>query len=210
MNAHSITREFEKAIADYTGAPYCVALNNCSNAIFLSLMYDNVKGKIIKIPCRTYMSLPCEVIHAGGIVEFYDVPGETITGAYMLEGSLVIDSALRFTADMYLTGTFMCCSFTGPYKHLKLGQGGCILTDNKEAYYWFHKASFSGRNYCSYHNDIFDMTGWNMYMNPLISALGVHLMEQFYNLDGTKKENKDLTLPYPDLRKFPIYVSKTA
>jgi hypothetical protein len=31
------------------------------------------------------------------------------------------------------------------------------------------------------------------------------MMTQFYNLDGTKKHNQDLELPYPDLSKFNIY-----
>jgi hypothetical protein len=30
-------------------------------------------------------------------------------------------------------------------------------------------------------------------------------MNQFYNLDGTKKNNPDLELPYPDLSKFEVY-----
>jgi dTDP-4-amino-4,6-dideoxygalactose transaminase len=205
MNPHDVTKAFEQAIADYTGAPYCVCVDNESNALFLSLMYDNIEGKEIVIPARTYMSVPCEVIHAGGKVKFFKVTGKTLKGAYRLVGSRVIDSALRFTGDMYINGTFMCCSFTGPYKHLKLGKGGCILTDDEDAYKWFQKASFSGRNYKSYHEDDFTSTGWNFYMNPVIASLGLLLMNQFYNLDGTKKDMPDLELPYPDLSKFPIY-----
>lgn len=34
---------------------------------------------------------------------------------------------------------------------------------------------------------------------------GSLLMNQFYNMDGTKKHNEDLELPYPDLSKFEIY-----
>jgi len=30
-------------------------------------------------------------------------------------------------------------------------------------------------------------------------------MNQFYNLDGSKKHNQDLTLPYPDLSQFKVY-----
>jgi hypothetical protein len=30
-------------------------------------------------------------------------------------------------------------------------------------------------------------------------------MALFYNPDGSKKENEDLELPYPDLSKFRIY-----
>ena len=205
MNVHQVTAEFEKSISDYTGAPYCVCVDNCSNALFLALMYDNVKGKTITIPNHTYMSVPCEIIHAGGKVKFREINGNTITGCYLLEGSNVIDSALSFTADMYIRTSYMCCSFTGPYKHLKLGKGGCILTDNEDAYKWFKKARFSGRNECSYHEDNFTMTGWNFYMNPVIAELGLLLMQQFYNLDGSKKHNEDLTLPYPALDKFKIY-----
>ena len=204
-NPHYITRLFESEIAKYTGAPYCVCVDNESNALFLALMWDNIKGKMIEIPRSTYMSVPCEIIHAGGMVSFYDTPKNTIKGLYVLRGSRVIDSALRFTADMYMPGSLMCCSFTGPFKHLKLGKGGCILTDNEDAYKWFKKARFSGRNECSYHEDNFEMTGWNFYMNPIIASLGLLLIQQFYNLDGTKKDMPDLELPYPDLSKFPIY-----
>ncbi len=205
MNPHEVTHQFELEIARYTGAPYCVCVDNGSNALFLALTYDNVRGKTIGLPARTYMSVPCEVIHAGGEVIFYRVRGETIKGAYWLMGTKVWDSALRFTADMYIPDSFMCCSFTGPYKHLKLGKGGCILTDNEDAYKWFKKARFSGRNECSYHEDNFTDLGWNFYMNPIIAELGLLLMQQFYNLDGTKKNMPDLELPYPDLSKFKIY-----
>jgi len=201
MNAHKITAEFEQAICDYTGAPYCVAVDNCSNAIFLALTYDTTFDNIIKIPSHTYPSVPCEIIHAECRVEFY--PSDKIlSGSYSLLGSAVIDSALRFTADMYVKGYYYCCSFTGPHKHLKLGKGGCILTDNKEAYEWFKRARFSGRREKSYHDDTFEMTGWNFYMNPQISALGLLLMKQFYNLDGSKKVMEDIKLPYPDLSKY--------
>jgi len=30
-------------------------------------------------------------------------------------------------------------------------------------------------------------------------------MNQFYNMDGSKKHQEDLTLPYPDLSKFKVY-----
>jgi len=204
MNVHDITRRFEEAICDYTGSPYCVCLNNGSSAIFLALTFDDIRGKTISIPKRTYMSVPCEIIHAGGRVHFYDVEGTTLKGAYQLKNSNVIDSALRFTADMYNTGTYMCCSFTGPYKHLKLGKGGCILHDNPEADKWFRKASFSGRNPVPYIEDIFTMTGWNFYMLPEIATAGLREMRQFYK-NGVKKHMPDIELNYPDLSQFPIY-----
>jgi dTDP-4-amino-4,6-dideoxygalactose transaminase len=202
---YNITKDFEQSLCDYTGAPYAVTIDNQSNALFLTLMYENIKGQTIKIPSRTYPSVPCEIIHAGGKVEFKEVQGLTLKGAYQLQPTKVWDSALRFTTGMYISNTHMCLSFTGPYKHLKLGKGGAILTDDYDAYKWFKRARYSGRNECSYHEDEFDMLGWNFYMMPEIASRGLLLMNQFYQLDGTPKQNEDLELSYPDLSKFDIY-----
>jgi dTDP-4-amino-4,6-dideoxygalactose transaminase len=206
---YKITEEFEEKLAHYTGARFAVTLDNMSNGLFLALYYEHkVKNRtesIITIPNRTYPSVPCEIIHAGLKVGFDLVKGKTIKGAYQLKGSNVWDSALSFTADMYKPNTHMCVSFTGPYKHFKLSKGGAILTDDHEAYLWFKRARYSGRREMSYHDDNLDMLGWNFYMMPELAARGILLMNQFYNVDGSKKHNADLELPYPDLSKFEIY-----
>lgn len=201
---YKITEEFEKKLCDYTGAPYAIAIDNQSNALFLSLMYENIKGMEIYIPSHTYPSVPCEIIHAGGKVKWVNLDEKTLKGAYQLIPTKVWDSALRFTNNMYITGTHMCISFTGPFKHLKLSKGGAILTDDEQAYNWFKRARFSGRNECSYHNDHFDMLGWNFYMMPEIATRGLLLMTQFYK-NGIPISNDDLELEYPDLSRFPIY-----
>ena len=207
---YKITEDFEKSLCDYTGFPYAITVDNMSNALFLALYYEkNIKKSIIsdkiKIPSRTYPSVPCEIIHSGLKVEFEPVIGKTIKGAYNLKGSNVWDLALRFTANMYVPKTHFCVSFTGPYKTLKLSKGGAILTDDYDAMLWFKRARFSGRRECSYHDDNFDMLGWNFYMMPELSARGLLMMTQFYDLNGNKKNNEDLELPYPDLSKFEIY-----
>jgi len=212
-SVYDITVEFEKELAYYTRAKYAVTLDNMSNGLFLALYYENyikksIKNKIVTCPSRTYPSVPCEIIHAGLNIEWEHVKGETLTGAYQLKGSNVWDSALRFTADMFIPKSHMCISFTGPYKHFKLSKGGAILTDDYKAYLWFKRARYSGRRECSYHEDNFDMLGWNFYMMPELAARGVLLMKQFYELNGDKKHNEDLTLPYPDLSKFKIYNQK--
>lgn len=209
---YKITEDFEKALAEYTGAKYVVTLDNMSNGLFLALYYENyilnnIPTQIIKIPSRTYPSVPCEIIHAGLKVEFEPIKGKTIKGAYNLIGSNVWDSALSFTADMFKPGTHTCISFTGPYKHFKLSKGGAILTDNHDAYLWFKRARYSGRRECSYHDDNLDMLGWNFYMMPELAARGLLLMNQFYDPSGNKKRNADLELSYPDLSKFKIYTN---
>jgi dTDP-4-amino-4,6-dideoxygalactose transaminase len=214
-NVYDITNEFERRLAEYTGAPYVVTLDNQSNGLFLALYYENhikksITSEYVTIPSRTYPSVPCEIIHAGLKVKFsknYDNINEkkgTLKGAYNLHGTNVWDSALSFTSEMYKSGTHMCVSFTGPYKHFKLSKGGAILTDSHEAYLWFKRARYSGRRECSYHDDNLDMLGWNFYMMPELATRGLLLMGQFYNGENPK-HNADLELPYPDLSKFPIY-----
>jgi len=207
---YKITDEFEEQLAHYTGAKYAITVDNMSNGLFLALYYENhvkkrIKDGTVGCPSRTYPSVPCEIIHAGLKINWEPVEGETLTGAYQLTGSRVWDAALSFTADMFVPKSHMCVSFTGPYKHFKLSKGGAILTDDYRAYLWFKRARYSGRRECSYHEDNFDMLGWNFYMMPELAARGLLLMKQFYNIDGSKKINKDLTLPYPDLSKFKIY-----
>jgi len=208
------TEEFEEQLAQYTGSKYAVTVDNMSNGLFLALYYENhvnksIVGDSIIIPNRTYPSVPCEIIHAGLKVKWNkkhsQVSKGKLTGAYELKGSNVWDSALTFTADMYKPSTHMCVSFTGPFKHFKLSKGGAILTDSLKAYHWFKRARYSGRRECSYHDDNFDMIGWNFYMMPELAARGLLLMNQFYEQDGTKRHQEDLTLPYPDLSKFKIY-----
>lgn len=206
---HQITADFEEALCRYTGAPYAVALDNQSNALFLALSYEGIKGREVEIPSRTYPSVPCEIIRAGGKVKFYTMAGTTLTGAYQLLGTKAWDAALSFTYNMYKPDTFMCLSFTGPYKHLKLSKGGAILTDNHEAYLWFKRARFSGRRECSYHDDNLDFIGLNCYMMPEIAARGLLMMSQFYDLQGKPKSNPDLTIPYPDLSQFSVYTKAT-
>jgi dTDP-4-amino-4,6-dideoxygalactose transaminase len=100
---------------------------------------------------------------------------------------------------MYEAGQMQCVSFTGQYKHLKLGKGGAILLDNKEAYEWMKKMRNSGRNECSYHVDSITVVGRNCYMHPSVALLGRQLIHQFYHIDGTPMDMEDTELPYPDL-----------
>lgn len=196
-----ITEMFEEAVSRYTGAPYAIAVDNCSNALFLCMMYEEIRGLEIHIPSHTFMSVPCEIIHAGGRVKF---DSKYFKGVYQLKPTNIWDCALRFTYNMYQPGQFMCLSFSGPYKHLKLGKGGIILTDNKSAYEWFKKARMCGRNEVAYEKDNFTMLGWNFYMLPELAAKGLQLMRGFYK-DGIPLDIPDVEVSYPDLSQFEIY-----
>lgn len=122
-----------------------------------------------------------------------------LTGAYQLDPTPVWDSALRLTRNMYQKGQYMCLSFSGPKKILKLGKGGAILTDDPKAAAWFKKARYNGRSTVNHLIDSFSMLGWNFYMANDVAARGLIL------LMGLEDEIKDVTQEYQDLSQHSIY-----
>ena len=188
---------FEKVLAEYAGSKYAVAVDNCTDAMFLCLKYLKAEGEIT-LPKRTYVSVPCTVIHAGCQVKFEDIEW---SGAYQLNPYPVWDAATRMREGMYVPDSYYCLSFHRR-KHIPIGKGGMILTDNKEAYDWFKLARYEGRHMDRlYKDDSFDMIGWNMYMPPEQAAEGLEL---FKNISD-KNEDLESSGIHKDLSQFPIY-----
>jgi dTDP-4-amino-4,6-dideoxygalactose transaminase len=170
-NPFNIVRMFEEEIAHYTGAPYAVAVDSCTNALFLCCKY--LKVGEVHIPKKTYLSVPQSIIHAGGNVVLQEIEW---SGIYQLKPFPIYDSALRLTSSMYIPKSFMCLSFHYK-KHLPIGKGGMILTDNSDAVSWFKKARYEGRSEKEYWSDTIIEPGWNMYMTPNEAAVGLSLMQ---------------------------------
>ena len=202
-NPYEVIKNFEEIVADYCGAPYAVAVDNATNGLFLCMKYLKVEDQEITIPARTFMSVPCAIIHAGNKVNFDQnhpaIVDKKLKGQYRLDPYPIWDSALSFKRNMYIPGEFQCLSFSGPHKFLILGNGGMILTDSEEAYQWLKRAAYFGRNPVDHLIDNFDMLGWNYYMLPEIAARGAVLML------GIKDNNEDLALEYQDLSKYRVY-----
>jgi len=194
-NPYEIVKMFEEEVALYTGAPFAVSVDSCTNALFLCCKYLSV-GEIT-LPKRTYLSVPMSVIHSGGTVAFKD---KEWSGIYPLMPYPIYDSAKRFTSKMYLPGTYMCLSFHIK-KLLPLGKGGMILTDNYEAVKWFRKARYEGRGEVNYRDDNVDMLGWNMYMTPQQAAHGLALMQNYPEFVDDLGEDQG----YRDLTEFTIF-----
>ena len=195
--AFEAVKKFERVVAEYSGSKYGVSLDSCTNAIFLSLLYCDVRNKSVTIPSRTYPSVPCSIIHAGGRVRFEDVKWK---GIYQLKPFPIIDGAKRFTRGMYEKGMFHCLSFHAR-KHLNIGRGGMILTDDKDAYEWFKLARFDGRHECRLEDDNFEVLGWNFYMTPEQASRGLWLMMSMPDVNEDLLETPD----YPDLSKYSVY-----
>ena len=188
---------FEKKLAEYGGSKYAVAVDNCTDAMFLCLKYLKAGGEVT-LPKRTYVSVPCTVIHAGCKVKFEDIEW---SGAYQLNPYPVWDGATRMQRGMYVKDSYYCLSFHRR-KHIPIGKGGMILTDDKDAYNWFKVVRYEGRHMDKlYKDDYFDMIGWNMYMPPEQAAEGLELFK------GIKDHNDDLETSgmHKDLSEFSIY-----
>jgi len=196
-NPYKIVKMFEEEVAHYTGAPYAVSVNSCTNAIFLACKYEKVEGKEVIIPKRTYLSPPQSIMQAGAKLVFEDISWK---GIYQLKPFPIYDAAKRLTSNMYIPGSHMCLSFHIK-KHLKIGKGGMILTDNKEAVEYFRKARYEGRSEVKYHEDMIDEEGWNMYMTPEQAARGLTLMQNYPEHMPDLPEDP----PYRDLTEFGIF-----
>jgi dTDP-4-amino-4,6-dideoxygalactose transaminase len=197
MNEYSIIRLFESTIAKFAGSKYAVAVDSCTSALFLSLMYCKVGGERITIPSKTYISVPCSIIHAGGIPVFKNIKWK---GIYPLSPYPIIDGALRFTKNMYVRGSLHCLSFHIK-KHLNMGKGGMILTDDKRAYEWLIKARYNGRSGVDYMKERFNLVGWNMYMTPEDASRGIRIFKTLPII------NKDKHCCYPDLSRYKFGLS---
>lgn len=202
-NPYSIVKDFEQEVAAYCGAPYAVSVDSCTNAIFLCVKYYMQKhGKTeVTIPSKTYLSVPQSIIHAGCDIVF-DKKEETNNwvGVYQLKPLNIYDAAKRFTSNMYIENSMMCLSFHIK-KHLKIGKGGMILTDDKAAVEWFKMARYEGRSEKLYKDDDITMMGWNMYMTPQQAATGLALMQNMPKFNADLGENNG----YKDLTEFTVF-----
>lgn len=201
-NPYNVVKTFEESIANYTGSKYAISVDSCTNAIFLCLMYKKFTGynkKEIYIPSKTYLSVPQSIIHSG-FEPVFDKNLNDWQGIYQLGDTGIYDSAKRFTSNMYIKDSFMCLSFHIK-KHLKIGKGGMILTDDEESVSWFKKARYEGRSEKLYHEDDIDMLGWNMYMTPQQASHGLSLMQNY----PTNAPDLDENNGYRDLTEFTVF-----
>ncbi len=202
-NPFAVVEQFEEAIAEFSGAKFCVSTSTGTAAIFLCLQWLKSRGDLpasIGIPAHTFISVPMAILQAGASVRFVNYPW---MGVYRLLPLNLTDGALRFRRGMYAEAKrgaegLHCLSFQAR-KSLPIGEGGAILTDDEDARDWLRAARYCGRRAPHYRIEDVNMLGWNCYMTPEKAARGLHLLE--YAGDG----EPDLVVDYPDLRLAPIF-----
>lgn len=194
MNFETVNK-FEEEIAKFFGSPYAIAVDSCTHGVELSLRYNNVKSIIV--PKHTYISIPflSNKLNLGLIwtdqkwKDFYHV-------SYS-----VIDAAVLWKPNSYVANTFMSISFQYQ-KHLSLGRGGMILTDNKEAAVELKKMSYDGRlPNIPWREQNIDTIGYHYYMTPETAQMGLDKLPTAITTQPRQWDIND----WPDLSKMEIF-----
>jgi len=196
-----LINQFENKIAEFFGSPYAVATDSCTHGIELCLRHT--KANFITIPTRTYISVPFTAIKLNldwnwDKSEWQDY--------YYLGNTNIIDSAVLWKKDSYIPETYMNLSFQFK-KHLNLGRGGMILTDNKMSYDTLKKMVHDGRttNIPWAKQDITDI-GYHYHMTPETAQLGLHKLES-----AIQTVPKQWTITeWPDLSKMSVFANSNS
>lgn len=202
-HAWGVVRDFERVIASYTGAPFAVAVDSCTNALLLAVAYHFDRDQQpVEIPKYTYVGVAMSIRNAGAQIRFRE---EAWSGMYQLKPYPIYDAARLFTSGMYRPGSMMCLSFHWT-KHLPIGQGGAVLCDDETAVAWLKRARYDGRGEgVAPKLDAFPHRAWHVPMSPSSAAQGMQLMA------GIQEHNEPLpwgpgtTSDYGDLSTQEIF-----
>ena len=192
----NIVKEFEEKIADFYGAPYGVSVDACTHGIEICLRY--VGANEIVVPKRTYLSVPMLANKMNLELKWKD---EDWRDYYEIGNTGVYDAAVLWRKDSYIPKSFMCISFQFQ-KHLSLGRGGMILTDDLVAKDELKKMSYDGRiPNVPWREQNVDTMGYHYYMTPETAQKG---LDKFNKAKRTKPR-KWLLEDWPDLTKVEVF-----
>jgi hypothetical protein len=113
----------------------------------------------------------------------------------------IIDAAVLWKKDSYIKNTYMCISFQFQ-KHLSLGRGGIILTDNESAAQDLKKMSYDGRlPNIPWREQNIDTIGYHYYMTPETAETGLNKLESAIKTQPRKWVIED----WPDLTQMSVF-----
>ena len=191
-----VVTQFEDEVSKFFGAQYGVAVDCCTHAIELCLRYQEIK--YYTVPKRTYISVPFLAAKLG--IEF-DWKDEEWQDYYYLGETNIIDAAVLWRKDSYIPNTFMCVSFQYR-KHLNLGRGGIILTDDEKSAKILKKMSYDGRlPDVPWREQDINLIGYHYYMTPETAQNGILKLPEAVNTKPRQWTVED----WPDLTQMEIF-----
>jgi|TARA_B100001079_G_C16362893_1_gene493730 dTDP-4-amino-4,6-dideoxygalactose transaminase len=191
-----VIKKFENKIAKFYGSSYAVATDCCTHAIELCLRYKKVEK--FTVPPNTYPSVPNLAKKIG--IEF-EWKEEDWSDFYFLGETNIVDAAVLWKENSYIPNSLMCLSFQFQ-KHLSLGRGGMILTDDKEARDELKKMSYDGRvPDVPWRDQNISSMGYHYYMTPETATLGLEKLPKAIETEPREWVVED----WPDLREMELY-----
>lgn len=188
--------KFEETIAEFYGSKYAVATDCCTHAIELCLRYT--EEKFVTSQKHTYLSVPMTFMKLNLRWAWHDTYWKDY---YYLGNTNIIDAAVYWKRDSYIRDSFMCLSFQHK-KHLNVGRGGMILTDDYTAYTQLKKMSYDGRlpDVAWAEQDV-DTLGYHYYMTPETAQMGLDRFLTVKDSEPRQWSYKD----YPDLSTMKVF-----
>ena len=192
-----LVTKLEDKVASFFGAPYAIATDSCTHAVELCLRYEDPYE--VTFPTHTYPSIPF-LRHKLGLR--WTFKEEEWVDYYQIGNTNVYDAAVLWKMGGYIPSTHMCLSFQFQ-KHLKIGRGGMILTDNKEAFEIMSEMVYDGRNSrdIPWREQNIKTIGYHYYMTPEAAQTGLDQFEKAVVTEPKIWTDRD----YPDLRTMDVF-----
>jgi dTDP-4-amino-4,6-dideoxygalactose transaminase len=191
--------DFEHALCDFTGAPYCVTTDCCTHAIEIAFRLK-YKKQTVQFPAKTYISVIMTMHQLD--VDFRLIDRDW-RGGYQFENSEIWDCARMLETNQYQAGTIQCLSF-GITKPLAIGRGGCLLTDDVEVYQRASRMRSDGRDlfaFSPWQKQTSWEIGFHYWMRPEECVRGLNMLQS-----GHFTPQTDNLYTYPDCRQIEIKI----
>lgn len=202
--------EFEQMLAEFVGSKYVVAVDSCTSALFLSLIWERLqaekRGDVLPevgIPSMTVPLVAAAAIEAGRKI-YYTDQTDWVGNVYHLLGTKVFDSAHTLERDQFkammneidgFTGNEKVCFSFYPTKNIGSADGGAIATNDEEFAKWAKSISCYGRNQGSKYGNSWDyeveLIGYKRHWTNLQAVVAIEQLKREDEINARRVEIRD-------------------
>jgi dTDP-4-amino-4,6-dideoxygalactose transaminase len=188
-------RMLEKDFSRYVGCRYAVAVDSCTNGLFLSLKCNGIgEGDRVTIPSLTFASVANVILQTGAKLEWEDKV--YVGSAYYLKNNRpfkIVDSAHQVERAIYhdFRGTMMVFSFY-PTKQISSAEGGMICLNDHHTMEWLEECRWHGRKGGGFAYSV-NRVGWKFNMTDIQAVIA---MVQLHKLDDMNRKRRQIVAHY--------------
>jgi len=187
----NITEEFESMFAEACGAKYALAVNSCTSSLHLACL--SIKGDTFVTSPYTYIATWQAIKQANKYYYFEDINDVFNLSYYKyrynhicihfagkecnldLSNNTIEDCAHRFPSK--LNGHIACYSFYAN-KLITTGEGGMLVTDDKEVRDFVYSMRYHGRDKYSGDYSLKYHVGYKYNMSDINAAIGIEQIKK--------------------------------